>query len=1184
MRNSLRWHVLVLVCATAGLAGSAEAKGLHEQVFFVPAPAGVKIDGDLGDWDRSGGIESCITPETRAMRSMKFYGMHDDQAIYLAAEVNDLSPMMNAHDPAVNVGQAWDADSFQFRIYVKPTLKPERATSDRTCIHTQLWYYTHGKKAYLSVGTGWDYRPRQGWKDGVAPDSAFQGVFKMRGDKAGYFFEYRIPWASLSEEGLKLKAGDKTRATFNCLWGTVDGTKTGGAGSWLYEVMSTQGFPYQSPASWGTAIFSEKGNLAPAQAGLGEQAEPPTPLRFEYNLEKDGIVTICLLDAKGSPIRHVVAAQNRQAGRVVESWDGLDDKGDPLPAGTYRWKGLRHDPIQVKWLLSVHNSGKPGYPTEDGRGGWGGDHSLPTGVCRAGTSEIMILGWDVCEAGWSLLAVHQDGPPRLWGEKFAVDYVVADNETIYATGQAAGTKGLYAVRLKDKTRLPFTESGGFAQLPAQIGDVHSQVGGLAMIGGTLYVSFGNAIAEIDKRTGKLLRTLGPLAGPVGAVAARDGKTLFAIIGGKLVIVAAADGKVAPFADANMDEPHGLAVGPDGGVFVANRGKLHNVSLFDRAGKYLRSIGKPGGRPTLGKWDPTGMYNPHSIALDAKGRLWVMEEADYPKRQSVWDVETGRLVSEYFGGCAYSTMVGMDPNDPTRAYCHGVQWKVDLDAGTSEPESVVLHEGNFRVFTAPNGRQYAAARWNLLIRGDDGIFHPVKVPNLPTGYWGRWYDENLIAYGSPQNTAKVYRLRPERIDQNGIPVYDAAKVEAIGPDNVKGQGNYAMADPETGDIYALAGGIYGEKKWPGLCKYSNDGQLVWGLWTVGTDWFVALNRGIPPKGRSWGTTRWMGMDDQFIVALCYMGTIDIWTKDGIYVDKIYNDGRLGILKQDTVNAEFFFGSYVKTKDGRRLVLAGDQDGRINELTGLDTIDRMAGSCTLSDADVKLAAAERAAFDQGAAREQAGVIHKLAGLDWADASFVRRYEGEKGFRAALAYDDASLAVRYVVDSPSPLVNAAGEPDLIFHNGNCIDIELQTDPAADPHPLPPLQAWRGGGGEGKREKAGTGDVRLIITRQGGKPVCIGYFKAFNGSTGQPKVLRSPTGTEEFAAIRAVPAEIDYAPHQGGFTATVKLPLKDIGLSLKPGQKLRLDLGYRFGDTAGQRAGQRLYWKNRSALSGII
>jgi len=753
-------------------------------------------------------------------------------------------------------------------------------------------------------------------------------------------------------------------------------------------------------------------------------------------------------------------------------------------------------------------------------------------------------------------------PPRLWGGKLALDYLVADNDTIYATGEAAGAKGLYAVRVKDKARLPFTDTGGFAQLPAQT------VGGLAMIGDKLYVSFASSIAEIDRHTGKLLRTIGPFPGQVGVITARGGETLFAIIGGKLMAVAVADGKAVAFADANVDEPHGLAVGADGSVYVANRGKLHNVSVFDVAGKYLRSIGKPGGRPTPGKWDPTGMYNPHSIALDAKGRLWVMEEADYPKRQSVWDVQTGRLVTDYFGGCAYSTMVGMDPLDPTRACCHGVQWKIDLDAGTSQPEAVVLHEGNFRVFTGPNGRQYANARWNLLIRGGDGVFHSVKVPNIPTGYWGRWYDENLAAYGSPQNDARIHRLRPTSIGADGIPVYDAGKVEAIGPANINGMGNCAMGDPETGDVYAIAGGVYGQKTWPGLCKYSRDGKLVWGLWTVGTDWFAALNRGVPPKGRSWGATRWMGMDDQFIVALCYMGTIDIWTKDGIYVDKIYNDGRLGILNQATVNAEFFFGSYIKTKDGRRLVLAGDQDGRINELIGLDNVDRMTGTCTLSDADAKLAATERAAFGQGTVREQTAVIHKLAGLNWADASFIRRSEGEKGFRAALAYDDTYLAMHYVVDSPSPLINAAGEPDLIFHNGNCIDIELQTDPAADP----------------KREKAGTGDVRLFITRQGERPVCMGSFRSTKGFTGQPKVLRSPTGTEEFHAIRPMPVERDYAPHQGGFTATIKLPLKDLGLSLKPGQKLQLDLGYRFGDQAGQRAGQRIYWSNHSALSGII
>jgi hypothetical protein len=78
--------------------------------------------------------------------------------------------------------------------------------------------------------------------------------------------------------------------------------------------------------------------------------------------------------------------------------------------------------------------------------------------------------------------------------------------------------------------------------------------------------------------------------------------------------------------------------------------------------------------------------------------------------------------------------------------------------------------------------------------------------------------------------------------------------------------------------------------------------------------------------------------------------------------------------------------------------------------------------------------------------------------------------------------------------------------------------------------------------------------------------------------------TGKEEFDRIAPVPITMDYQKRAAGFTAEVSIPLDRLGLTLKSGQTLRLDLGYRFGDQNGQRSGGRIYWSNRSPLSRII
>ncbi len=1242
MNRTATGMLVVLLALGATMPGWAQAAASrNERLFAVPAPPGAKIDGDLTGWDRSGGVFTYITPETRAMHSTRTYLMYDDEALYLGGEVKDPTPMVNMHDPDVNPGFGWDADAMQFRLYLKPQYPGTESGWDSKggyeIVSLLLWYFTGKQEPVLQLSYSMKYLPpKQGWKGGVVPHEFYQAVYRKDADGRGYSFAYRIPWDTLSDQ-YRLKAGDLTAGTFQYMWGTPDGMKTLGIAGWAYDLLRMPGFPYQSSVCWGKIIFSGQGNLPKEITQEGVEPVPPAPLTFSYDLPKDGVVTIALVDKRGSPIRNIISAQQRAKGQVVEAWDGLDDKGDPLPAGTYQWKGLYHDPLQVVWKLSVHNSGKPGYPTADGKGSWGGDHGVPCTVAAAG--DRMILGWDVGEAGWATIATDLEGNKQ-WGGRWWCRQVVADKEYAYFYG-GMGDMGVMRVNVATGFQEKFTNNEQFVALPE---GWKGEPSGLALSGDRLYVACprmagetegAGRIAEVDKVSGKLLRTMsvsgGVEASVLGHVAVRSADELYVVLGGRvctcntkdLMSVESLLKPLAPGAECRLwakdhtDDPQGIAVAPDGTVYVANRGKLQNISVFDKNGKYLRSLGAPGGRPALGKWRSDGMLNPAGIALDSRGRLWVTEANPAPKRISVWDTKTGKLVAEYFGGSAYSTYVSMDPNDPTRVYCHATQWKVDLDKGTWFPEAIVTgpeHDAFFTVLTGPNGKQYAVTRFLtvLMRRGDVfepvGGFLPLKQfeqdpwyadwvkahPNKPSvfwsdtngdgkvtldeiseppfgiPYWGGAMDEKLTLYsaGNQDGPITAHRLKVTRILPNGVPLWDPSKSEGFGPGE-RGYSNSCIGDPQTGTVYLLGGGYWGKKQYPGLNAYADDGRHLWGYWNVATDWTVALNNGIPPKGTAWGMTRWMGKAGEFLAGLNYFGTIDLWTSDGIYVDKIYQDQRLGKTGPDVINAEFFDGQFVRTKNGRYLLLAGDSDGRVNELLGLDTVKRLQGTYTLSQEEVDKAAAERAAFAAQKARAQSLVIHRLAGLDWAQArSITRKLDDTRRFKVAAAYDEKDLVLRYEVQSPTELTNAITEPNVIFKGGNCLDLELQTDPNADP----------------ARKTAGVGDVRLIITRQNGQSVAIGYFKQVAGFGGQPVTLTSPTGQEVFDKIERLPVQMEYQPEPGGFTVLVKIPLEALGLKLTPAGAQRLDVGYRFGNETGSQVGQRAYWSNTSALANII
>jgi hypothetical protein len=177
--------------------------------------------------------------------------------------------------------------------------------------------------------------------------------------------------------------------------------------------------------------------------------------------------------------------------------------------------------------------------------------------------------------------------------------------------------------------------------------------------------------------------------------------------------------------------------------------------------------------------------------------------------------------------------------------------------------------------------------------------------------------------------------------------------------------------------------------------------------------------------------------------------------------------------------------------------------------------------------------------------------------------------QSFKARLAYDAVNLYVRYEVTSPVALVNAAADPQTIFKGGNLLDLQLSTDPAADP----------------KRSTPASGDVRVLITRRDGKPFAVIYRPKVKGFTGPRIVLTSPTGKEEFDAIEATgKIKLDYAPAAGGFTATATLPLAELGWVPQPGGKVRLDVGYLFGNDTGVKTTGRAYWTNVGFAAGVL
>ncbi len=1205
----------------------------NKRLYIVPPPGPVAVDGRLDDWDLSGQIEVVVTRETAAVQSARIAAMHDAEALYVSGDFRDTSPLMNQHDPLVNAEKAWDADAFQFRLVLDPKLGfPLHESSldspkpNPAICHMLLWYYAARKEPCLHLQYGMTYSPpRAGYPQCVVPRDKFQGSYRQADDGKGYTFEYRIPWTTL-EARAPLRARDAVAASIQIQWGAPDGLSSGGGG-WAMDLMATGGFPFQSTACWGRAIFTAGGKLpseAREPAGETKVAEAPPPLRFQYECPRDGDVSVALLNAEGQTVRHVVAQAPRRAGPNGEAWDGMDDAGRQLPAGRYRWKGIVHDPIRTKHLLSVHNSGTPPFATPDGTGAWGADHGRPAAVSAAG--DWMILAWDGGEAGWSLLRTDLEGR-RQWGIKPGALFLANDGkEKIFASGGSGfhDGEGVECFSLADGRPLNFGNGMPKVDRPPGGDGQSNSVTGLAWAGGKLLVAYArrDLVCVYGAESGAIeasWRVRAPRA-----LAAKAADEIFVVSEGAVVQVRS--GKAAPFAADGLAEPTSLAVDATGNVYVAQRGDLQNVSVFSPDGRYLRSIGRRGGRPAVGRFERDGMYQPGGIAVDREGKLWVAETQDSPKRISAWDAATGAFRKEFFGASQYATFVSMDPEREDEVFCHMTVWKVDLDRGMWEPASTMwravcpnMVEAAYervRVITAKGGGQYAWGRSNfsqILYRRRGDVFEPIVAGVIvakgnPYVRWppypvfadhARWPDGvYLWQDGNGDQTIQAEEIvkspvargesfcswidtdlnlycdsgevfRPLRVETDGRPVYDLLRPERL---SVRGSGGFGgiVVDPVDGSFYSIVNDGAGDAGRPGWGRYAPDGKLLWGCRTA-ADWRSILNKPIPKPGQVWGITSPLGVAGDFTGVATYFGTFHLVMRDGLYVAQLFKDGRLGETGPDVINAEAFAGQLVKLKQsGRYVLLAGDTDGRVTEVIGLDTIRRFEGACELTEAEVQRAAAAREEFARQSARGRRLTIARGRGaLEFAEP-VTRDVDGGRGFSVRAAYDAANIYFAYDVKSPAELINAVPDPQIIFKGGNLIDIQMGTNAAAEAGRLKPVE----------------GDVRLLVGRRGDKVSAVLFRPVGRPSSGAPIVLKSPTGQESFASIEATDrVGLEYRRSATGFTAVVTVPRDLIGWSeAEPGRLVRMDVGYLFGNSTGNRCGQRAYWSNNSPASNII
>ena len=672
----------------------------HSEIHVVPTPhsagsgqaAKVTIDGKLDDWDLSGAVLMFMDESSKQVYSARGAMMYDKDYLYVGAHVKDPTPMVNNYSFGGEASMAWNADAVQIFLLSNPDLKSDAsrqsgskglsAEDQRNVTTFWLWYSTQDKAA------GFFSQYTTNFKDPTLNPPGAQGAFVKDEDGKGYTLEYRIPWSVLRAPR-PIVAGDKMQIQWQLLWGNDLGT---GVRCGMTDVRraSSGDLGYMGPSSWGTAIFEKEGNLKLVEKFVAGRADGFIPVAF--TLEKPSKVSLAICNADGKLIRTALGAQPYPAGNQTWLWDGLDDADKPVPAGSYTVKMLTHDGIVQKFVCDIGVSGTPPYQTEDGTGGWAGDYRCPQTVATEG--DAVIFGTAIAEAAQPTIRTDLDGK-KCYGTSVAGQALALHQGFGYML--SAGGARITKFRLDNGLLAPFTsgrpETAATTQQTNETGQAWAarawQVYGLAVVGDQLVVSSytDDKLLLLDLASGEP-HGEAAISKPFGLAVNPNG-VLYAVSSNAVGRYDLKTQKFTAIAEG-LDEPKHLACDAAGNVYVGLQGKTMQVWKLSPSGDVLLKYGIPGGRPELGKFNPSGLLKPYGIGVDKNNRLWVAEADNQPKRYSVWNPD-GTLWKEFFGALDYSTTAYFDPTKPDSIYAQCVRYRVDFDKGAWYPEETILRK-------------------------------------------------------------------------------------------------------------------------------------------------------------------------------------------------------------------------------------------------------------------------------------------------------------------------------------------------------------------------------------------------------------------------------------------------------------------------------------------------------------
>lgn len=673
----------------------------------------------------------------------------------------------------------------------------------------------------------------------------------------------------------------------------------------------------------------------------------------------------------------------------------------------------------------------------------------------------------------------------------------------------------------------------------------------------------------------------------------------------------------PYDPLRMNNPDGVTIDSKGRLWVAEHDHYpKRISIWNPDGTFDRAFYGPhayGGGGTLDPADRTRyLYEGMEFQLDwEKGEsklVNVLHRYDAKDRE-IYDKDNPRIPEGLDGNIFRLPVFGhQQAPSPERPFMvNGRRYYTSAYAtqptnGTPYVALWMERDGGVVVPVAATGR---VNRWPLMQRPEFASLIPAGVDLEKDQVTVFWQDINADGRVQPEETVvrqedtgpilvlpdlsfitgRSVVYRPTGFGKEGRPAYDFTKgetvVEGARLSNTSGGGQvYPAADGWTiltvpPEPYPQQASVSGAKNGVPMWTYPH-------LWPG----LHISNKGPLPKepGEMIGGTRLLGPPvrprkgeaGEIWAMHGNKGNVYLFTTDGLFVATLWKDSRKATWNEPTaergmltnelsLRQEAFYSTMTQADDTGEIYIQGGFHGGLVRLDGLEQIRRLPESTVTVTPELQANA--KAAGPKPTAEAKPDRVKKTpltvptrGGLvivdgkadDWGRAKWVQIDEKT---RAALAVAGDRLYAVFDTGDPGLLANRPEALETLFKSGGALDLMIGPDP-------------------GERGRAGAGDLRLLVTLVGGKPVAALFQPVVAaGVEKKPYTYTSPVTSLTFDRVEDVSGKVNFKAGTNG-VYEFSVPLSLLGIDLTRSREIRGDIGILRGD--GANTMERVYWSN--------